>query len=78
MVLNSRYKSKKIATMRKRISEFIIDESSIKTGTTYRYVDLGCNKLSVKTSREILTILQKYQKTEHAHWWRTIYCTIHK
>ncbi|MGD9672579.1 MAG: hypothetical protein AB7U98_03755 [Candidatus Nitrosocosmicus sp.] len=37
-----RYKPKKIVRKRKRISEFIIDETLLKIGSTYMWIWVGC------------------------------------
>ena len=47
-----RYKPQKIARKRKRISEFIIDETLVKIGSTYMWI---CVAIELK-SREILAL----------------------
>ena len=62
---------------RRMVTEDIIDETLLKISSKLIWL-CAAILLSQKISREILAILQKYQKKENDHCSRKIYCNIGK
>ena len=69
-----RYKPEELLSKRKKIDEYIVDQTLIKVDST-NLVTLDCNQIDPE-NKQILALLQKYQKRETCLWLRRSFCQI--